>query len=138
MITYIIFVFLVFKEKTFFNNQFKNFNKNIFYLLFIILFPLILAIIASTKIFDGLRYFLYLIPFFCIIPGLVIYYLINHSQLFLYKLVSTFILFSFLFFLFKFFSLTPYHYTYLNIFNGKFSNASKRFENDYWGVSIKE
>jgi len=36
--------------------------------------------------------------------GLVIYYLINHSQLFLYKLLSTFILFSFLFFLFKFFS----------------------------------
>ena len=138
LITYIIFVFLVFKKKLFFNNQFENFNKKIFYLLFIILFPLILAIIASTKIFDGLRYFLYLIPFFCIIPGLVIYYLINHSQLFLNKLLSTFILFSFLFFLFKFFSLTPYHYTYLNIFNGKFPNASERFENDYWGVSIKE
>jgi hypothetical protein len=138
LITYIIFVFLIFKEKLFFNNQFENFNKKIFYLLFIILFPLFLAIFASVKIFDGLRYFLYLIPFFCIIPSLVIYYLINHTQLFLHKLFSTFVLFFFLFFLFKFFSLTPYHYTYLNIFNGKFPNASKRFENDYWGVSIKE
>ena len=26
----------------------------------------------------------------------------------------------------------------MNIFNGNFSDASKRFENDYWGVSLKE
>jgi hypothetical protein len=47
-------------------------------------------------------------------------------------------LISFLYFLFIFFSLTPYHYTYLNKFNGNFSQASKKFENDYWGISIKE
>ena len=34
--------------------------------------------------------------------------------------------------------LTPYHYTYLNILNGKPENYSQKFENDYWGSSIKE
>ena len=43
-----------------------------------------------------------------------------------------------MYFLFNFFSLTPYHYTYLNKFIGNFSDSSKKFENDYWGVSIKE
>ena len=26
----------------------------------------------------------------------------------------------------------------LNIFSGKFVNAENKFENDYWGISIKE
>ena len=34
--------------------------------------------------------------------------------------------------------ITPYQYTYLNIFNGKKESNYKRFENDYWGASLKE
>jgi len=34
--------------------------------------------------------------------------------------------------------MTPYQYTYLNILNGKKENRYSKFENDYWGVSIKE
>ena len=34
--------------------------------------------------------------------------------------------------------ITPYHYTYLNVFAGKFSESNNKFENDYWGVSLKE
>tara|TARA_Y200000002_G_scaffold193478_1_gene159827 strand:+ start:370 stop:753 length:384 start_codon:yes stop_codon:yes gene_type:complete len=33
---------------------------------------------------------------------------------------------------------TPYQYTYLNIFNGNKENHFNKFENDYWGGSIKE
>ena len=54
------------------------------------------------------------------------------------KLVSFFFLFSFVYFLFNFFTITPYQYTYLNLLNGKSENRYKKFENDYWGVSIKE
>tara|TARA_B110000438_G_C15668386_1_gene587075 strand:- start:453 stop:890 length:438 start_codon:yes stop_codon:yes gene_type:complete len=43
-----------------------------------------------------------------------------------------------IYYLFIFFSLTPYHYTYINILNGKYSNAHNKFENDYWAVSLKE
>jgi hypothetical protein len=45
---------------------------------------------------------------------------------------------SFLYYLFVFFSLTPYQYTYINKFNGNFETSSERFENDYWGASIKD
>ena len=44
----------------------------------------------------------------------------------------------FAYFLINFLSLTPYHYTYLNILNGKSENHNQKFENDYWGSSIKE
>ena len=44
----------------------------------------------------------------------------------------------FAYYLFIFVLLTPYQYTYLNLFIGNFSNAHKKFENDYWAISIKE
>ena len=40
--------------------------------------------------------------------------------------------------MFIFISLTPYQYTYLNAFIGNYSNAHKKFENDYWTISIEE
>ena len=42
------------------------------------------------------------------------------------------------YFLYNFFSITPYLYTYLNLFNKKEEVRYERFENDYWGASIKE
>ena len=47
-----------------------------------------------------------------------------------------FCFFSYYFFIFL--SLTPFQYTYLNTFIGKFANASEKFENDYWATSVKE
>ena len=34
--------------------------------------------------------------------------------------------------------MTPYQYTYLNLFNGKSENRYKKFENDYWASSLEE
>jgi hypothetical protein len=34
--------------------------------------------------------------------------------------------------------VTPYQYTYLNLFNGKTENRYKKFENDYWASSLHE
>jgi len=138
LFTYLIFIFLVLKDRNFFKNHFKLFNLKILSLIFIIIYPFIVSFIMPLKTFDGLRYYLFLIPYLCIIPGITFYYLIYHSNLFLNKLLMFFLFISFSYFLFNFFSLTPYHYTYLNIFNGKFSEASNKFENDYWGSSIKE
>ena len=97
-----------------------------------------MAALVALKIHDGLRYFLFLMPYLSIIPGVAIYYLIYNIKLNIHKFYLTSILVLFIYYLFNFFSLTPYHYTYLNIFNGNFSDASKRFENDYWGASLKE
>ena len=54
------------------------------------------------------------------------------------KFFSVIIFISFIYYLFIFFSLTPYQYTYLNKFNGNFTNSSHKFENDYWGASLME
>jgi len=85
-----------------------------------------------------MRLFLWTLPYYCIIPGLLIYYLIENFSNLTQKLVSFFFCFSFVYFLFNFFAITPYQYTYLNLLNGKSENRYKKFENDYWGVSIKE
>ena len=54
------------------------------------------------------------------------------------KLILLFLSVSIIYFLFNFFIITPYQYTYLNIFNGETKIRYKKFENDYWGVSINE
>jgi len=40
--------------------------------------------------------------------------------------------------LYNFITITPYQYTYLNIFSGSSKDKFRKFENDYWGASILE
>ena len=44
----------------------------------------------------------------------------------------------FVHFIYIFITITPYQYTYLNLLNGKNEYRYKKFENDYWGISISE
>ena len=41
-------------------------------------------------------------------------------------------------FIYNFFSITPYQYTYLNNLNGETQYRYKKFENDYWTSSLNE
>ena len=97
-----------------------------------------MILVSPYKIIDGLRLFLYVLPYICIIPALAIYYLILNFKIYTYKVLLTSVFIFFAYYLLIFFSLTPYQYTYLNIFNGNFSKSHKKFENDYWAVSINE
>jgi len=96
------------------------------------------SLFIPFPLYDGLRLFLWALPYFCIIPGLTIYYLIENFDSVKSKLALTSLSFLIIYFLFSFFLTTPYQYTYLNIFNGKAENRYQKFENDYWGVSIYE
>ena len=138
LLCYLLFIYLIIKKKSFFNSRFKFFNTKLILLLFIIIFPNILLIISPYRIFDGLRLFLYLIPYICIIPGLTIYFLIINYKNYISKILLVSVFSLFIYNLLIFFSLTPYQYTYLNILNGDFSEAHKKFENDYWAVTLKE
>jgi len=71
-------------------------------------------------------------------PGLIIYYFINNFKLSSSKFYLTIISIFVIYFLYNFFAITPYQYTYLNAFNGKPENRYEKYENDYWGASIKE
>jgi len=138
LLSYVVFVYLFFRDKKFFQSHFEFFKTKLFYLLFIIIFPIAIVSVIGLKIHDGLRYFLFLMPYLSIIPGIVIYYFICQIKFKFYQLHFISIVALFIYYLFNFFSLTPYQYTYINILNGNFANASKKFENDYWGASIKE
>ena len=54
------------------------------------------------------------------------------------KVYSTIIILSASLLLYNFIIITTYQYTYLNIFSGPSKNRFNKFENDYWGASIKE
>ena len=99
---------------------------------------LILFIIIPYNVYDGLRLFLYTIPYFNIIPGLALYYLIYNFNSLISNFFLGFVSILFIYYIYIFIILTPYQYTYLNKFIGNFSYAHQKFENDYWAISIKE
>ena len=135
----IIFLFGVFNLREI-NMHFKS-NQNFFYYsmisLFLLILPILIAIFLNLKIHDGLRYFVYLIPLFNIIPSIFLFYLYKEFSSLKNKIISIFLLPFLIIFIIKFVLITPYHYAYLNLFNDIFLKKDS-FENDYWGSSSKE
>ena len=121
LLGYLVFIYLILINKKFFNSKFEFFNTKLILTLFVLIFPNLLLWFSPYKIYDGLRLFLYLIPYTCIIPALAIYYLITNYKNYISKILLTSTFCLFVYYLFIFFSLTPYQYTYLNILNGDFS-----------------
>ena len=135
---YIIFFIIFIKSNIFFRKKFQFFIYKLIILVSIMAIPIVIGFIIPLVIYDGMRHFLWSIPYFCIIPGLTIYYLIENFNLIKSKLTLISLSLFIIYFLFNFFLTTPYQYTYLNLFNGKAENRYKKFENDYWAVSVNE
>ena len=135
--SFILSIIFFHKINIFYTNKIENFRYNFFLVCFLILVPIMIAILSNLKIHDGLRYFLYLIPFFNITISLFIYYLYMNKSLLFNKILIIFLSILFVFFTFNFIKITPYHYSYLNNFNKIFLKKNS-FENDYWGASLKE
>ncbi len=136
--SYLIFIFLFYKISKNLKKSFKSFDLKIFLIFFIIIFPNILILLSPYSPYDGLRFFLYLIPFISIVPAILLFFLFKNLKNIIYKAVFFVQLALLIFLTLNFFALTPYHYVYLNIFAGKSSAHSNKFENDYWGVSTKK
>ena len=138
LICYFLFLILFLKSKSFFREKFILFGYKISLIIAILIFPNIILLFIPYPIYDGLRLFLWSLPYICVIPGLVIYYLIENYKYKTIKIISLILSFFIFYFMFNFFSITPYQYTYLNFFNGQKDIRYKKFENDYWGTSMKE
>ncbi len=138
LITYPIFVIFFLMDRAFFSKMFKDFNYKLALVLSMVLYPFLLLYLTPFSIYDGLRHVLWMIPYLCIIPALAIFYLLKNIRYLKIKLISGIMFLLISYFSFNFFTITPYQYTYLNILNGKKENNYKKFENDYWGGSIKE
>ena len=131
------FFFILFKN-SFFKKKIKNFNYKIYFVLKTLVIFLIILTVSPFPLYDGMRKFMFIIPYFVIIPGLGIYYILSNLHLISNKILFSLLGVLGLVFLFKFFSLTPYQYVYLNYLNGKTSNNFTKFENDYLATSMKE
>ena len=108
-----------------------------FFSLSLLLVPIFISILLNIKIHDGLRYFLFLIPIFNIVPSIFVYYLLSEKKVKFKKLLLFFLSPFLIYFCISFIMITPYQYSYLNLFN-KFLLKNNSFENDYWGSSVKE
>ena len=98
-----------------------------------------LTILLNVKIYDGIRLFLFLIPFFCTICAFsIVYYFYNFKKNYLYLTFFGLFIFLLILSLNRFFMLTPYQYSYLNYNFINLSKAAEKFENDYWNTSWKE
>ena len=138
LVSYLFFIFLIIRSKKFFKQRFKFFYHKIFLIMIILLFPNFILFVMPYPLYDGMRLFIWTLPYLCIVPGITIYYLMENFKYLIPKISSFFLIILTSYFLLIFFSLTPFHYTYLNILNGKSVNWYKKFENDYWGSSVKE
>ncbi len=138
-ILFILSFFLIIFKKEFFKYEIIDFNKLIFLILFIIFYTITLTVLFNVKIYDGIRLFLFLIPFFCIQCSFTLIYLIkNLKKKFSNYLFLALFMFLFVISTYRFIILTPYQYSYVNYNFIKLSSASNKFEHDYWNTSWKE
>ena len=95
--------------------QIKYFNQKFLTINIIAFFPIILGLLLGVNIYDNLRLFLFIIPFFSLIAAFSIDQLFStfkKSWFSKTNLVIVLILFSFSFY--RFILLTPYQYDYVN------------------------
>jgi hypothetical protein len=138
LFNYFLFLFLITYFSNFFRGEFSNFIYKFFFLSLFLFMPILITKLSSFGIYDGIRLFLWCIPYFLIIPSMSIYFLVKNfkKSIFIFFCYINFLLFIIYFFIFI--SITPYHYTYLNFFKNFGSINTEKFEGDYWYVSIKE
>ena len=135
----IISYLLIFTGNLFTKKQIKYFNQKFLVINIIAFFPIILSLILSVNIYDNLRLFLFIIPFFSLIAAFSLNKLFNTFKIsWISKnfLIVVLILFSLSFY--RFILLTPYQYNYVNYSFLKYGDSKEKWEHDYWGSSYKE
>jgi hypothetical protein len=138
LLTYLLFLVLIIKSSDFYKVKFKFFYYKLLFVIFMLALPNLIMISFPLPVYDGMRLFLWVLPYYCIIPGLTIYYLLENFSFIKQKIALSALSILFIYYLLNFFSITPYQYTYLNFLSGKAENRYKKFENDYWATSIGE
>ncbi len=134
---YVITIPIFFFTKEYLKKIFNNSNIVIILIILLLAYPTLILILIPYSIYDGLRLFLWSAPYLVIIPSLTTYIIFSNNNYY-FNLIRAFLITLMLFHLFNFSVITPYHYTYLNIFSGNKESRYTKFENDYWSTSLKE
>ena len=130
---------LIIGKNSLIKNEISDFNKKFLIINIIAFFPIFLALILSVNIYDNLRLFLFIIPFFSIIAAFSLNWMLtSFKNSFKIKTILTMVVILFSLSFYRFITLTPYQYDYINYSSIKYSNAAYKWEHDYWGTSFKE
>ena len=116
LFAYLIFLFFISYFFKFFNKVFFNFSYKFLFLSLFLFMPILIIKLTSFGVYDGLRLFLWCVPYFLLIPSLITYFLIKNFKKNIFKCILYVYVLLFIIFSFVFISVTPYHYTFLNIF----------------------
>ncbi len=118
----------------------SRFLTEISLLIFAIIFPVLYVIYKQSVLYDGIRHFLFILPFLAIISGISLTYILRSINSFFTKFsVIAVTIFLFGLSVFDMISLHPYENVYFNrIFGGGLPVAANNYDTDYWGNSYKE
>ena len=117
----------------------QKLKKNFLLINSIAYFPLLLAVALKVNIYDNIRLFIFVLPFFSILAALSLNNLIiNFSKNYKSKVIIIILIPLFLLSFYRFLILTPYQYSYVNYSYLNLKNSYGKFEHDYWAISYKE
>ena len=120
-------------------NEINDFNRKFQIINLISLFPIFLVLILSASVYDNIRLFLFVIPFLSIIASFSLSQIFKtFNENFKNKISVFIILILFSLSFYRFVTLTPYQYTYINFMYPSYKKTVDKFEQDYWGTSYKE
>ena len=79
-----------------------------------IILPSFLLLLSPFSVYDGLRLFLFILPYLSIVPAISLLFIFKNLKLNFYKFIFSTFAILLVYFGLKFLFITPYHYTYLN------------------------
>ena len=104
-------------------------------LLFLLILPVLLAIVLNIALYDGWRHFYFISPFLIIICILCFEQLFKKINLWHSKLLIAFLCLLFLKNIYNLYQLHPHQFLYFN--KDVIKNPLEKFEKDYWGLTNK-
>lgn len=109
-------------------------------LVFVVLFPPVMAILLSSTLYDGLRHFLFLMPPLAILAAKGISELLDASRPTVVRAATACLVTALVtWVVVDMVQLHPYQSVYFNrLVAGGLKGADGRFETDYWGNSYRE
>lgn len=132
VIFFFVGLFLLFLPKT----QEKISSPLLWLLLLWFFLPLAGIILFKPNIYDNFRQFLFILPPIFVIAGIGLDWLLKKTM---FKWINPLIALGILLpGILAIFTLHPYEYAYYNGFVGGTNGAFRRFEMDYWAISIDE
>jgi len=113
-------------------------NEVLFLSILVIGVNLLIYLVTKPVIYNGIRHFLFLLPFFSLLAAVFTIELIN-SKYTKFKIIFLFILIiNSLSVINSQIKLFPYQYLYFNELVGGLKGGSRNFVTDYWNASFRE